>query len=100
MSHAAVERSIEREYRNVGVDNLRWERFVPRAGDIFVCTPPKCGTTWMQAIVAALLFPEGALGPVGPLVIVFVATMWTRNPNRQGLQDRFARSLVVTGEPQ
>jgi len=40
------------------------------------------------------------LGPVGPLVIVFVATMWTRNPNRQGLQDRFARTLVVTGEPQ
>ena len=37
------------------------------------------------------------LGPVGPLVIVFVATMWTRNPNRQGLQDRFAKTLVVTG---
>ena len=38
------------------------------------------------------------LGPVGPLVIVFVATMWTRNPNRQGLQDRFARTLVVSGQ--
>jgi hypothetical protein len=32
------------------------------------------------------------------LVIVFVATMWTRNPNRQGLQDRFARTLVVSGQ--
>ena len=60
----AVDRPVEREYRNVGVDNLRWQSFVPRAGDIFVCTPPKCGTTWMQAIVAALLFPEGAPGPV------------------------------------
>jgi uncharacterized RDD family membrane protein YckC len=40
------------------------------------------------------------LGPVGPLVIVFVATMWTRNPNRQGLQDRFARTLVVSGPAQ
>jgi hypothetical protein len=37
------------------------------------------------------------LGPLGPLVVVFVATMWQRNPNRQGLQDRFARTLVVTG---
>jgi hypothetical protein len=36
------------------------------------------------------------LGPLGPLIVVFVATMWQRNPNRQGLQDRFARTLVVS----
>ena len=40
------------------------------------------------------------LGPLGPLIVVFVATMWTRNPNRQGLQDRFARTLVVSGTPE
>jgi aryl sulfotransferase len=59
MGTEAVERPIEREYRNVVSDNLRWNRFVPRPGDIFVCTPPKCGTTWMQAIVTSLLFPDG-----------------------------------------
>ena len=46
-------------------DNRRWEHFVHRPGDIFVCTPPKCGTTWTQTIVASLLWPEGdAPGPV------------------------------------
>ena len=60
----AIERPIEREYRSFVSDNLRWNSFVARPDDIFVCTPPKCGTTWMQAIVAALLFPDGAPGPV------------------------------------
>jgi aryl sulfotransferase len=58
-------RPIEQEYRQVIYDNRRWANFVGRSDDIFVCTPPKCGTTWMQTIVVALLFPEGdAPGPV------------------------------------
>jgi aryl sulfotransferase len=54
-----------REYRNAVMDNRRWEGFEPRAGDIFVCTPSKCGTTWMQTIVANLLWPDGEFpGPI------------------------------------
>jgi aryl sulfotransferase len=57
--------SALRPYRTAVFDNRRWERFVNRPGDIFVCTPPKCGTTWTQAIVASLLWPDGdAPGPV------------------------------------
>jgi aryl sulfotransferase len=53
------------EYRSIVSDNRRWSDFVSRPGDIFVCTPPKCGTTWTQAIVVSLLFPDGnAPGPV------------------------------------
>jgi aryl sulfotransferase len=37
-------------------DTSRWETFVHRADDVFICTPPKCGTTWMQAICAMLIF--------------------------------------------
>jgi hypothetical protein len=48
-----------RPYRSAIFDNGRWERFEHRPGDIFVCTPPKCGTTWMQTIVASLLWPDG-----------------------------------------
>src|SRR5206468_12107470 len=65
VERAALERAVEREYRHLVFDNRRWQLFVPRADDIFVCTPPKCGTTWMQTIVVELLFPDGdAPGPV------------------------------------
>jgi aryl sulfotransferase len=53
-----------REYRHIVSDNRRWADFEHRPGDIFVCTPAKNGTTWMQAIVTILLFPDGAPGPV------------------------------------
>jgi aryl sulfotransferase len=48
-----------REYRSATTDNRRWDAFVHRPGDIFICTPRKCGTTWMQTIVASLLWPAG-----------------------------------------
>ena len=52
-------------YRSAVADNRRWAGFEPRAGDVFVCTPAKCGTTWMQTIVASLFWPDGrAPGPV------------------------------------
>lgn len=37
-------------------DNRRWEAFEFRPDDIVISTPPKCGTTWMQMIVALLIF--------------------------------------------
>ena len=40
-------------------DSRRWRRFEPRPDDIFITTPPKSGTTWMQGIVSSLLWPEG-----------------------------------------
>ena len=53
-----------RVYRNAVMDNARWTGFEPRPDDIFVCTPSKCGTTWMQTIVANLLWPDGNIpGP-------------------------------------
>ena len=59
MPHASLVRAATKDYRSFVSDNHRWASFVPRAGDIFVCTSPKCGTTWMQTIVANLLFPRG-----------------------------------------
>jgi aryl sulfotransferase len=47
-----------REYRTAVYDSRRWAHFAHRPGDIFVCTPAKCGTTWTQAIIASLLWPD------------------------------------------
>jgi aryl sulfotransferase len=43
------------QYVTEVVDTRRWDSFVHRPGDIFVCTPPKCGTTWMQTICVMLV---------------------------------------------
>lgn len=57
-----------RLYRTAVTDSGRWEHFAHRPGDIFVCTPPKCGTTWMQTIIVSLIWPAGdAPGPVTEL---------------------------------
>ena len=39
-------------------------------------------------------------GPIGGAAVLFVVTMWSRNPNQQGLQDRFAKTLVVADDEQ
>src|SRR5215216_464530 len=52
-------RSQQRIYKSAVTDGTRWAAYNHRPGDIFVCTPPKCGTTWMQTIVASLLWPAG-----------------------------------------
>ena len=51
-------------YRSVISDNRRFARFDPRPGDVYVCTPPKCGTTWTQRIVSLLVFQDPAPRPV------------------------------------
>ena len=55
-------------YRSALEDNWRWADFRSRPGDVFVCTPPKCGTTWMQTIVTTLVFGSTDLpAPVASL---------------------------------
>jgi uncharacterized RDD family membrane protein YckC len=51
-------------------------------------------------LVFAGLALSYVLGPTGGLVAVFVATLWTRNPNQQGVHDRLAKTLVVADDPE
>lgn len=49
-----------REYTNhMALDSTRWEVYKHRPGDIVISTSYKTGTTWMQTIVANLLFQDG-----------------------------------------
>lgn len=50
-----------RIYQNHHFDSTRWDYFESRDDDIIIATSYKAGTTWTQAIVAHLLFPEGSL---------------------------------------
>lgn len=59
-------------YRGAITKPERWETWVPRDGDILVCTPPKSGTTWTQTMLAMLLnggpdLPD-RLGAISPWV--------------------------------
>jgi aryl sulfotransferase len=47
-----------KRYRSVVADSARWDNFAFRSGDIVISTPPKCGTTWMQRLVALLVFDD------------------------------------------
>ncbi len=51
-------------YHSFVADSARWDGFELRDGDIIISTPPKCGTTWMQMLVASLVRPEGLDRPL------------------------------------
>ena len=61
---AMLVRSASREYRTWSLDSRRWAGYRPRPGDIVIATPPKCGTTWMQQIVASLVFQDATPRPL------------------------------------
>ncbi len=57
--------SVTRVYENHHLDSPRWGRFDTRPGDIVITTAYKSGTTWMQTIVANLLFQGQEIpGPI------------------------------------
>ena len=51
-------------------DTSRWDAFQSRTDDVLICTPPKCGTTWIQAICANLILEtpdfEGKITEISP----------------------------------
>jgi aryl sulfotransferase len=57
--------SRTRMYEGMVSNSARWDGFVPRDDDVFICTPPKSGTTWTQAICAFLIFGrvDGDIAP-------------------------------------
>ncbi len=55
-------------YRSLMSDNLRWDAFELRDGDIVISAPSKCGMTWTQRLVSLLVF--GGPDMPGPMSTV------------------------------
>ena len=55
---------MRRIVRTWHMDSTRWDSYRPRAGDIVIATYPKCGTTWTQRIVSALVFQSAEPRPM------------------------------------
>ena len=86
--------------QNAVMDSTRWDRFAHRPGDIIVCTPPKCGTTWTQAIVASLLWPAGDVpGPVMDLAPWWDANFYDVEEFVERLEAQTFRRSVKTHLP-
>lgn len=65
MSHDSPEQTHSYDHHHF-LEGSRWLRYRPRAGDIIVSTSYKAGTTWVQTIVANLLFQDGVFpAPIG-----------------------------------
>lgn len=56
MTQARMLAPALRSYRGSGTRPERWSTWSPRVGDILVCTPPKCGTTWTQTMLTMLVY--------------------------------------------
>jgi aryl sulfotransferase len=88
----ALVRPPLREVRSRIFDSARWAAYQPRAGDIVIATFPKCGTTWMQRIVAMLLAASTEPMPVhGP---------WFDFRLRGPAEETAAQAEAVTGRRQ
>ena len=75
--------SKQRELHNHHFNSTIWNDFAFRDDDIIIATYGKSGTTWMQQIVAQLLFdgdPDIAVGEMSPWVDLRVPPPETKLP--------------------
>src|SRR5262245_43774026 len=90
---------------HVLIDSTRWHVYNHRPGDIVISTSYKTGTTWMQTIVANLLFQDGVFpGPVSMMSPWLDMTLPPLDQVAQGLEAqqhrRFIKShLALDGLP-
>jgi aryl sulfotransferase len=56
-----------RTYLGPYTDSSRWDALDIRATDVFICTPPKCGTTWSQGIAVMMIHGSDFQGNVGKI---------------------------------
>ena len=80
-----VMRPALREYRTWTLDSRRLKTYRPRPDDIFICTYPKCGTTWVQHIVSMLIFQSAEPRSIHDV------SLWPDTPIRGPIEQVMAR---------
>lgn len=77
----------------------QWSRFEPRRGDVIICSPPKCGTTWMQTIVSMLLVGGAVLPERLSTLSPWIDCAFTGDELLSSLNHRPGRRVVKTHTP-
>ncbi len=87
-------------YRGPITDTARWDRFVPRDDDVFICAPGKCGTTWTQAICALLIFGQPKLDVKPATISPWIdAKIFPLEPTLAMLEAQKHRRFIKTHTP-
>ena len=92
-------RPATKRYKSPIIDNSRWDVYEPRDGDVVIATPQKGGTTWMQAIVAHLLLPDGFEGNLSSTSYWLDARVIPLETVVTGLQQQTHRRFIKTHLP-
>ncbi len=92
-------RPATKRYKSPIIDNSRWDVYEPRDGDVVIATPQKGGTTWMQAIVAHLLLPDGFEGNLSSTSYWLDARVIPLETVVTGLQQQAHRRFIKTHLP-
>jgi len=82
------------------LDSTHWYGFVPRPGDIVIASPLRSGTTWLQTIVANLIWQDGQLPkPVHYLSPWLDARAMTHTTTLDRLEHQFHRRFIKSHLP-
>ena len=85
-------------YKGPITNTARWQQYTKRPGDVFVCTPPKCGTTWTTTIVTMLCQGSTEITPQ-ELVHWVDAEIVPIDEVRDGLEAQPGRRCLKTHTP-
>lgn len=92
--------SAQTEYRGRVTNPERWPTWQPRCGDVIVCTPMKCGTTWTQTIIAMLLAGSSELPDSIPVLSPWIdSRLGVAEEVRCRLLAQSGRRVVKTHTP-
>ncbi len=92
--------SVEHVYQNTFMDSTRWQHFMPRDGDILVCTSYKAGTTWTQMICALLIFQDPQPpAPIAELSPWFDLRLYADDDIRARYEAQTHRRFIKTHTP-